>query len=445
MMAAMATARLGIPYAHAARFAAPDLLAFDADAGGATFGPSAPQESESPLGRMVPGMGVGETDEDACLTLNVWTPDTPGPHPVLVWFHGGSFVIGGSGQAIYDGALLADEQSVVVVTANYRLGAFGFLDARNIGGVANCGVRDAIAALQWVHDNIAQFGGDRERVVTFGESGGGGLILHALASPAIEGLLAGAIVQSGATFATLDEQRAGVVFDALVAEAGTGDLRALSADDLVAAQSRAMSSLLGTIGMMPFHPVVDGELIMQPPPAGLAVDVPLVVGTTADEMALFVDGADIERERLEKRVARYLRVDDGAAVVDAYARELGTESTGAIWRAIFGDNEMQVPCRAMCEAHKPVWTYCFTWEGPNIGACHGIDIPFPFGNFVDGWDTFVGLNDDGRALSRAMREAWAAFARTGDPGWPQYPAARIFGREQVTAPAHPLFVRLPGS
>jgi para-nitrobenzyl esterase len=160
---------------------------------------------------------------------------------------------------------------------------------------------------------------------------------------------------------------------------------------------------------------------------------------------LFVDGADIERERLEKRVARYLRVDDGAAVVDAYARELGTESTGAIWRAIFGDNEMQVPCRAMCEAHKPVWTYCFTWEGPNIGACHGIDIPFPFGNFVDGWDTFVGLDDDGRALSRAMREAWAAFARTGDPGWPQYPAARIFGREQVTAPAHPMFVRLPGS
>ena len=102
---------------------------------------------------------------------------------MLVWFHGGSFVIGASSQPVYDGALLAAEQQVVVVSANYRLGAFGFLDARPFGGVANCGVRDAICALEWVRDNIAAFGGDPARVVAFGESAGGGLVLHALASP----------------------------------------------------------------------------------------------------------------------------------------------------------------------------------------------------------------------------------------------------------------------
>jgi para-nitrobenzyl esterase len=340
--------------------------------------------------------------------------------------------------------LLSDEQDVVVVSVNYRLGALGFLDARSLGGLANCGVRDAIAALRWVQENVASLGGDPERIVAFGESGGGGLILHALASPAAAGLLAGAIVQSGATFATLDDERAAIVLETLVKEAGTADLRALPIDDLVAAQRRAMGALLGSIGMMPFHPMVDDDLIPAAPPAGLAVDIPLVVGTTADEMALFIPGNDVPREQLVKRVARYLGTDDPDAVIDGYARALGTDSTGAIYQAIVGDNEMQVPCRAICDVHEPVWTYCFTWEGPNVGACHGIDIPFPFGNFVDGWDTFVGLDDDGRALSRTMRDAWARFARTGNPGWEQYPNAFEFGRHSAPASAHPLFVRLPG-
>lgn len=443
MMASMATARLGIPYARAERFGAPEPVAFDPDRPATTFGPAAPQDTDSPLGGIVPGMAVGATDEHACLTLNVWSPATPGPHPVLVWFHGGSFVIGSSAQPVYDGALLSDEQDVVVVSVNYRLGALGFLDARSLGGLANCGVRDALAALQWVQENVGSLGGDPARVVAFGESGGGGLILHALASPVAAGLLAGAIVQSGATFATLDDERAAIVLETLVKEAGTADLRALPIDDLVAAQRRAMGALLGPIGMMPFHPMVDDDLIPAAPPTGLAVDIPLIVGTTADEMALFIPGNDVPREQLVKRVARYLGTDDPDAVIDGYARALGTDSTGAIYQAIVGDNEMQVPCRAMCDVHEPVWTYCFTWEGPNVSACHGIDIPFPFGNFVDGWDTFVGLDDDGRALSRAMRDAWARFARTGNPGWEQYPAAFEFGRAPRPVERHPAFSRLP--
>ncbi|MDQ1384665.1 MAG: para-nitrobenzyl esterase [Actinomycetota bacterium] len=449
---------LGIPYATAARFAAPRPIAFPAaPVDGSHFGAAAPQQLDGPLGDIVPGMKVRDTDEDACLTLNVWTPAADASLPVLVWFHGGSFVIGASSQPVYDGTVLANEQQTVVVSVNYRLGAFGFLDARSFGGVANCGVRDAICALEWVRDNIASLGGDPSRVVAFGESAGGGLLLHALASPSARGLLCGAIVQSGATSATLDEARAALVLEALVKEAGVGDsggLRDLSADALVAAQSTAMVSLLGTVGMMPFHPMVDGDVLSAPPAAALAAEeasgVALIAGTTADEMRLFVDSSSASppRAKVVRRAARYLGVDETAAdtIVAGYERVLATDDTHEIWRALFGDNEMQMPCRAVLEAHAPhgpTYTYCFSWEGPTVGACHGIDIPFPFGNFVDGWDAFVGLDDDGRALSRSMREAWAAFARTGDPGWPQYPSARVLGRRVHDVTQHPIFGRLP--
>lgn len=452
----MVRVTLGIPYATAARFAAPKAIAFKSTSvDGSRFGPAAPQALDGPLGDIVPGMKVRETDEAACLTLNVWAPVSDEPLPVLVWFHGGSFVIGASSQPVYDGTVLASEQQVVVVSVNYRIGALGFLDARPFGGVANCGLRDAIRALEWVRDNVGAFGGDPARVVAFGESAGGGLILHALASPAAHGLLAGAIVQSGATFATLDETRAAVVVGALADAAGLPEhgLRSLPTDELVKAQSAAMGPLLSTVGMMPFHPMVDDDILLAPPAdafaRGEAAGVALVAGTTADEMRLFVDASvpAPPREKVVRRTARYLSVDENEAelVVARYERALGTEDMHEIWRALFGDNEMQVPCRAVLDAHAPhgpTYTYCFTWGGPEVGACHGIDIPFPFGNFGDGWAAFVGLDDDGRALSAAMRTAWAGFARTGDPGWAPYPAARVFGREIHDLDRHPLFERL---
>jgi para-nitrobenzyl esterase len=106
---------------------------------------------------------------------------------------------------------------------------------------------------------------------------------------------------------------------------------------------------------------------------------------------------------------------------------------------------MVFQARAMCDAHArygPTYSYLFTWEGPDVGACHGVDIPFPFGNFVDGWDAFVGCDDDALALSRRMRDAWAGFARTGDPGWPQHPATMILGRSSHASASHPLFERV---
>lgn len=453
-MATLATRRwLGVPYARAERFGSPHPVPFDASGAYDRFGPAAPQPRDSPLGEIVPGMQVVDTDEHACLTLNVWAPPTRGPHPVLVWFHGGSFMIGASSQAVYDGAVLSGEQSVVVVTVNSRLGALGFLDMRAAGGVANCGMRDALCALEWVREHIGSFGGDAARVVGFGESAGGGLLLHVLASPMSRGLLAGAIVQSGATFATLDDARAALVVETMCKEAavtGAAGLQALPVDALLEAQNRALSTLLQPVGMMPFHPMVDGDVLQARPVdaigTGAAAGVALIAGTTADEMALFVDRAALPRDRLVRRIARYLQTDEAQAarVADHYAAQLGSAGNADVWRAFFGDREMQDPCRAVLDAHAPhgpAYTYCFTWEGPDAGACHGIDIPFPFGNFVDGWEAFAGIDADARALSRRMRDAWAAFARTGDPGWPQYPSAMILGREPHVAPSHPLFAR----
>ena len=456
----------GIPYAHATRFAPPTRVAPWSDTRLATsYGPAAPQPVGSSLDGLVPGSYRGATDEAACLTCNVFVPARARSErrPVLVWFPGGAFTTGAASQPVYDGRRLCLEQDVVVVTCNYRLGALGFLDARRAGGVANCGLRDAIAALEWVRDNIRSFGGDPDRVTVFGESAGGGLVLHLCASPPAAGLFHGAIVQSGATFNTLDDTRAVVVRDALLAALNLDDAGALAGvpvDELVAAQADAARSVLATIGMMPFHPMVDGEVLSAPPADALAAGSfaghTLVVGTTTDEMRLFLDttGEPPARERLGKRVARYLDVDPAGAdaVIDGYADLLDTTDTHEIWATLFSDVEMQLPAATMRDAHQPhgrIYSYLFEWRAANaaLGACHGIDIPFTFGNFGDGWDEFVGADRAAEALSHSIREAWADLARRGDPGWPAAPATMRFGRHPavVEDPVADRLALLPGA
>jgi para-nitrobenzyl esterase len=446
-----ARAVLGIPYATADRFERPvGASPVDFDQCRA-FGPAAPQPAGMGL---VPESLIGPVDEARCLTLNVWAPaEIEGSRAVLVWFHGGSFVTGSSSQRCFDGTRLAETQDVVVVSANYRLGAFGFLDLRVLGGdVANLGLHDAIAALRWVQDHIEAFGGDPARVTVFGESAGGGVCAHLLASSAAAGLFARAIVQSGITDHTLDPEGAASVVASLCEAAGVADLealRALPVHALLDAQDAVMPSLLKTVGMMPFHPSIDGELVHAPPATalaqGAAAGVPLLAGSTAAEMRLFLgpDAPSLDRARLLRRITRYVGVDQDQAekIVATYERD-GVD----VWPTIFSDMEMQVPLRRLLEAqagHAPTYAYLFTWEAPGVGAAHAVDIPFTFGNFVDGWAEFVGYDAQAERLSREMRDAWAAFARDADPGWPRYPATRIFGRTSEVVAAHPQFARLP--
>jgi para-nitrobenzyl esterase len=275
--------------------------------------------------------------------------------------------------------------------------------------------------------------------------------VHLLASPAAQGLFAGAIVQSGITDRTLDAERAALVAGSLFTAAGVSDLaglRALPVAALLDAQEAVGPALLKPVGMMPFHPCVDEELLHAPPAAalaaGVAAGVPLVAGTTADEMQLFLDrsAAAPDRERLVRRVERYVAVDtdQAEAIVATYERDAAD-----VWPALFSDVEMQVPLRRVLDAHAPhapTYTYLFTWEAPGVGAAHAVDIPFTFGNFVDGWGEFVGYDADAERLSREMRDAWAAFARDGDPGWPPDPATRVFGRRSHVMATHPLSERL---
>jgi para-nitrobenzyl esterase len=440
---------LGIRYATAGRFEAPVVAAFDPDAPTDRFGPAAPQVAD--VVANVPGAPITDMSED-CLSLNIWTrfAGASGERkPVMVWFPGGSFVTGATSQAVYDGARLAAEDDVVVVTVNYRLGALGFLDTRSIGGTAtNLGVRDAIAALSWVRTNIERFGGDPECVTAFGESAGAGLVLHVLASPPAGGLVQRAIVQSCAPNTILDAEKAALVARTLCDVLEVDDLdslRALPVDTIAAAQPKVFAALMSQLGMMPFHPCIDGDVLHAMPAQafadGVAQGVPLLAGTTSEEMRLFLDASaePPARERLVKRVSRYLGVDAARAetIIDGYAKALGTDDLGEVWAFLFSDAEMQAPLRVALRAHAanaPTYTYLFTWQAPEFGAFHAVDLPFTFGTFdADGWGEFVGADKDAERLSRDLRGAWTTFARDGEPGWAQFPTTMVFGRESFVA------------
>ncbi len=384
---------------------------------------------------------VGPMDEAGCLTLNVWAPSgaTAASLPVLVWLHGGSFTTGSSAMSSYDGATLAAENDVVVVSANYRVGALGFSP---IAGQANVGLLDQLLALAWIRDNIPAFGGDPARVTVFGESAGAGSVLHLLASPRSDGLIPRAIAQSGATDLTLTADQVGEITERL-RRALDGDPEQVPAEAILTAQLKVLGEVFATIGVMPFHPSVDGDVIPARPAAALAAGaserVDLLIGTTADEMALFQDEAAraLSEDQFLHRARRALtpgrvgedRVD---ALLEAYH---GLPTGGLRWSALQTDSAMWVPFLDVAEAHRGrTFAYRFDWPAApplaHLGACHAIDIPFTFATFDRcGWGLFVGGGADADQLSRTLRSAWAAFAATGDPStdslgsWPEYTTA----------------------
>jgi para-nitrobenzyl esterase len=403
------------------------------------FGPAAPQSAALATALPIAAMEAGPTDED-CLTLNLWCPTGARDRPVMVWLHGGSFMSGSSSMPSYDGARLAVEGGVIVVSVNYRVGALGFAP---VAGHANLGLLDQILALTWVRNNVAEFGGDPDRITVFGESAGAGSILHLLAAPAAAGLFRRAIAQSGATNLTLSGAEAEDIAHRFVTILGA-DPRTASVERILEAQGRVLADVAGTIGLMPYHPTVDGAVVTCTPAeavaAGMSSGVDLLLGTTADEMRLFLDPATwtLEEARLAKRAVRYLATfgvaPDAATQLFAAYDDLPTPTDR--WAALRTDAEMWLPTLAIADAHPSAFVYRFDWPaGPpneHLGACHGIDIPFTFATLDRcGWGSFVGATEDGRAhqLGRALRAAWVEFARTGDTStelvgtWPAYAAA----------------------
>lgn len=441
-----ADAFLGLPYAEPPvgplRFAAPVPAApWEGVRDATAFGPSAPQPVGGPFSGLVPGMGVGDQDED-CLTLNVWSPHDGDDLPVMVWIHGGAFTLGGSSLPTYDGRLLAVEQRVVVVSVNYRLGALGWLTGLP-GVTSNCGLRDQLLALAWVRDHIGAFGGDPGNVTVFGESAGAGSVLHLLASPAAEGLLHKAIAQSPGAGQTLTPELATAVADALQTEFAGVDLMTVPTSDLLAAQQRVADALLPTVGAMAFHPAVDSDVVPAAPLSGGLLPVPLLAGTTSEEMRLFahpalarVDLPTVAQALVGLLSAEARRPLDPVTVhqvVSDYAAVLVPPGDHAdLFAAVATDQVMRLPLERLLDRHEgPVHAYTFTWQATGapraVGACHAVDLPFTFGSFdVAGWDAFVGDVEQARELSACLRAAWAAFARTGTPAAPGLPAWPLY-------------------
>jgi para-nitrobenzyl esterase len=445
----------GIPYARppvgALRFCAPRREeAWSGIRPAREFGPSAPQR---PLALPLPGMDVGICDED-CLTLNVTTPAADGARrPVLVWIHGGGFVIGAGSQPLYHGAALARRGDLVVVTINYRLGPLGFLHFAELcpgldGAVGNAGLRDQVAALEWVGQNAAAFGGDPQRVTIFGESAGGMSVATLLGMPAARGLFARAIAQSGAAHNVHDPETATRVASEFLAELelpparAAETLRELPPDKLLDLHQQTVLRLGQTAGPLPFQPVVDGDSLPEPPldalRAGASAPLELLTGSTRDEWRLFqfLDSqlATLDHASLEKRLSAQLPASDAEAMVELYRRARPAAKPADLLFAIETDRVFRIPAIRLAEARAQhpgaTFMYRFDWESPALGgalgACHAVELPFVFGALgAPGADFFAGSGPDAERLCARTMDAWIAFARRGDPRHPELPGGRF--------------------
>jgi para-nitrobenzyl esterase len=428
---------------------------------GTAHGLIAPQPP-SPLETML-GAGRMASGED-CLTLTVTTPSLDGARPVMVWIHGGAFTGGTGATPWYDGEAFARNGDVVVVAINYRLGSLGFLQVGHLLGEAyadagSAGLSDQIAALEWVRDNIASFGGDPGRVTIFGESAGGMSVGSLLGSPRAQGLFATAIAQSGAAQNASPPDRAAEV-TALVleelglTESGADGLLSVDVEQLMSAQVAAGTRFATSQGStsflagLAFQPVIQTPTLPQQPleaiRGGNAAGVRLVTGTTTQEWKLFdlmlratqepLDGA-----RLLRRATAALG-EPGAAVVERYTENRPGADANDVWSAIVTDFVFRIPGIRMLEAqlghNADAYLYEFdhrstAWGGA-LGACHAIEIPFAFDNLDQaGAAAFIGdVGAAERTLASEVNAAWIAAATGGEP-WDRYDlerrATRRFG------------------
>ena len=406
-----------------------------------------------------------EPQNESCLYLNVWTatPLAGAKRPVMVWLHGGAFITGSGGSPMYDGTSFAREEGVVVVTLNHRLGSFGFMNLAEIGGApfgasGNAGMLDIVAALVWVRDHIAAFGGDPGNVTIFGESGGGAKVSVLLAMPAADGLFHKAIVQSGPAVEMMKPADATAMTRKVMDALGVDDPSALldvSAPALLAAQRTALQSVASApfaerrrVG---FNPVIDGRHLpagpFEPVAPAISKRIPLLIGTNKDEMSLFLAAAPWLKELgeggLVKAAQRFVGERAGELVA-AYRAARPADAPRDIVIALASDQSMRMPSLVMADRKlalggAPVFVYLFTWETPvgngRLKSTHALEIPFVF-DTLDASAPFVGASPP-RALATLMRRTWAQFARSGAPNgdafetWPAYDSSRratmVFG------------------
>jgi para-nitrobenzyl esterase len=398
----------------------------DGEIDATTLGPACPQLEE--------GAFVGDED---CLHLNVWAPAAAAaaPRPVMVWIHGGGNSIGSAVYPIYDGRRLAEAGDVVVVTTNYRLGQLGFL-ALGGEGAGNYGLLDQIAALSWVRDNIAAFGGDPTNITIFGESAGARDVCSLVASPAAKGLFHRAIMESGSCKALPTRARAEQTAAEVATTVGcaTGDVacfRALSAETII----RANASDISGLSAGAYQPMIDGVIQTDQPDnviaAGAHSHVPFMVGANADETGNSAP-AITSAAQYEALVRSQLPMAIADLALQQYPASAYPTPRAAYVR-LTTDARFVCPSREIARAadtgqSEAVYRYFFQYRATPLGAVHGLDVPFVFGTF-DGIETPNGTgytpNATDLALQASIQGYWTRFARSGDPGGP--PAWPLYG------------------
>lgn len=434
------------------------------------YGPTAPQDASNR-----PGLPAQSED---CLVLNVFTPAVSGnsKRPVMVWLHGGGFSSGSGSTPILDGTSLAHTYDVVVVSINHRLNVFGFTYLGELAGSefalsGDVGMLDIVAALDWVRDNIARFGGDPNQVTIFGQSGGGRKVATLMSMPGAKGKFQRAIIESGAVLRLTTQEDAIKATELLLNELGlkpnqARDLQQVPMAQLLAANAEVVKKMPGREpGMTPNSPMVDGKALpthpWDPAAPGLSANVPLLMGWAHTEETLYdrptPEKLALDEAGLKQRTAKRLEGDPDA-VIAAFRQAYPDASPWDLYILIATDHPRGAYSRELARRKAvqagaaPVYLYRFDWETPEGGghmrSPHTIEIPFVFNNIkIAG--PLISKMPEAYALAEKVSAAWVAFARTGNPNtpklpkWPAYSAkvrdTMIFNNESrvVQDPDHP--------
>jgi para-nitrobenzyl esterase len=404
------------------------------------YGPMCPQD-RPPASPLTASWSIEPPMSEDCLTLNIWTPALRDYHkrPVMVWLHGGGFATGTSGLAVSDGTALAKQGDAVVISVNHRLNVFGHLYLARPGGVefaesGNLGLLDLVAALHWIHANVAEFGGDPANVTLFGQGGGGAKVSMLMAMPQTRGLFHRAIVQSGSRLDGLTPDEANAATQTF--------LRALDvpANDLTRLQKLPFDAIIATLRKLTrgpgprvsFGPVVDGRYLPKNPwsPDGPAFSaaVPMLIGTTRTETTSLIGASDpsiftLDDAGLRKHLAEFLPAGDLDKVIAGYRRLGGEPTPAGLFFAISTARRVRQQAwaqadRKLAQNSGPVWLYELDWPTPVDGgkwrSPHGLDVPLVF-NTVASAASMTGTDGGAQAVAAQMSASWLAFARTGNP------------------------------
>ena len=383
-------------------------------------------------------MDRNEPMGEDCLVLNVWTAGLRDGRrrPVMVWLHGGGYTTGSGGFVIYDGTELARKHDVVAISLNHRLSALGYLYLAGIGGEryadsSNLGNLDIIAALEWVRDNIAEFGGDPGNVTIFGQSGGGGKVSSLMAMPAAHGLFHRAIVESGADVRGVSRESADQTAEMYLKRLGIARGRLDELEQLPFERLLAVTERKAGPPLM-FAPVVDGRSLptdpFDPVAPRLSEQVPLLIGTVETEVTFFPGQMldPMDAGQLHARIKRMLMHASDAdvdRVIDAYRAGRPHDSNTDLYLIMSSDATFRAGVvleaeRKAAQHGAPVYQYYFTWRSPVRGgklrSFHTVEIHFVFDN-VDAAQSMTGTGHDRYLLASRMSGAWTAFARSGNP------------------------------